>query len=283
MWECAQKQHDDPDWNEFQHFFAGTDDWPEKYTDEFLAERRRALGPKRFATDYPRVIADLYVQRDTAVFDAGLIDDAFARTGGQYLCDVLTGSAQGLRVLHGVDSSGGGPEADYQTCFSFGWHDGMWWELCEPIRVRIDEDVYAQMVHERATEYPGVCTVERKWGLGVNSVLRDLNTPGLYRHKERDKVTGKRVRKLGFPMNGPTKGSCILDFKAMLRDGTIGLVTPELKKELVEYEWKTKDDGTQHESMAGNPDRKGAHDDCVMAAMIAMQGQGYEVATEWAA
>jgi len=139
------------------------------------------------------------------------------------------------------------------------------------------------MVHKRATQYPGVCVVERKWGLGVNSVLRDLDTPGLYRHRERDKVSGKRIRKVGFPMNGPTKGSCILDFKKMLREETIGLVTDALKQELVEYEWKTRDDGTQHESMAGNPNRKGAHDDCVIAAMIALQGQGYQVGGDWSA
>jgi hypothetical protein len=72
----------------------------------------------------------------------------------------------------------------------------------------------------------------------------------------------------------------ISHFDRMLRgDGkgntNIGLVTPELIQECREVEWKTTQDGDEAHGLAGAPDRAGAHDDCWMAIMHALQGADY--------
>lgn len=275
LWENAHASG--KGWNKFTPFFSGTDDFPEMYTPDFLSERAAALGPKRFRTDYPRVKEDLYVQRDTAVFDSDLIDAAVGRTGGSYSKDgVLHG------VVHGVDTASGNPEGDYQSCITMGYVDGMWWELCEPLRERVPEDVFANMVHERIQEYGGVAVVERNVGSAVLVRLRELGTQNLYRHRHRDK-DGKQVWQLGFPTTHSTKRQMIAQTQGMLRNGEIGLVTPWVIQEFKEFEWKTKDDGKEHTSLAGAPNRKNAHDDGVMAMMVGLQGIDRATLRSWAA
>lgn len=273
VWDEARKEHTDADWNGFTWFFSGTDDFPELYTPELLAERRRVLSPNRFSTDYPRTPDDLYVQRDIAVHDAQLVDAAVSRTGGRYLCDVLTaGQLQGLRVVHGVDTATGSPEpGDWQACVSFGWHDGMWWELCPPIHTRIPEDVFAGQVDARIRAYGGTAVVERNVGSAVLQKLRELNTPGLYRHRHRDRL-GKQYRQLAFPVGRGSKRAMIADGNEMLAAGEIGLVTLEVVKEWRDVEWKQRDDGSEGPGLAGAPNRKSAHDDLWMACLLARQG-----------
>ena len=271
VWTNAWKDGDD--WNGFTPFFSGTGDLPEIYTREFLAERLRVLGAKRFRLDYPERPEDLLVQRDQCVFDGDLVDQALARSGGRYLVDVLGGIPQ--RVIHGVDTATGLSDGDWQVCVSFGWHDGMWWELCEPIRCKVPEDVFAERVDERARRFPGITVVERNVGSAVLTRLRELGTPRLYRHKHRDR-TGKQRRQLGFPTTYATKRAMIAGFDRMLREGSIALVTPGLAEEIREFEWKTDREGKESHGLAGAPDRAGAHDDMVMAAMLALEGQNYE-------
>ncbi len=273
VWDEARKEHTDDDWNGFESFFSGTDDFKEFYTEPFLAERRRALTAKRFLIEYPRTPDDLYVQRDIAVHDSQLVDAAVTRTGGRYLCDVLTaGELQGLRVVHGVDTATGSPEGDWQACVSFGWHDGMWWELCKPIHTRIPEDVFAGMVDKVLRgQSQGIGVVERNVGSAVLQKLKELDTKGLYRHRQRDK-TGKQYRQLGYPTTYGNKRAMIATANEMLAAGEVGLVTPAVIQEWREVEWKHREDGSEGTGLAGAPDRKAAHDDLWMGCLLAFQG-----------
>lgn len=283
MWERANLPTEHPDWNGFTPFFVGTDDLPEYYTPDFLAAKRRELGERRFKLNYPRVVEDLYVQHDVAVHAQTDIDAAYQRTGGRYLFDVLSRSElERVYVVHGVDTATGMLEGDYQSCVSFGWHDGMWWELCPPIHERVPEDVFAQHIDERVRAYPGTCVVERNVGSAVLIALRQLGTTGLYKHKHRDK-DGRQRRQLGFPTTYGTKRQMIAEGDEMLRAGELGLVTDDLRAEWRDVEWKTNSDGTEAKGLAGAPDVRGKHDDLWMASLLALQGQNYNTSGEWAA
>ena len=131
-----------------------------------------------------------------------------------------------------------------------------------PIRERVPEDVFAGHVDERVRKYPGVCVVERNVGSAVLTRLRELATPGLYKHWHRDK-DGRQFQQLGFPTTYASKRIMISDMQRALAEGTIGLVDEWMIQEMREFEWK--DD--QH--LAGAPDRSGAHDDGAMAVMLA--------------
>jgi hypothetical protein len=159
---------------------------------------------------------------------------------------------------------------DFQAAITLGLVDGCWIEAAEPIHGHWDEPVFARMVDARVREYPGSCVIERNMGALVISTLRDLGTPNLYVHIARDKF-GKTVHELGFPMSRPSKRIAIGDLQDMLRDGLIGLVTQLLIDQMRDYEWKLKEDGSEDEGLAGNPVRAGAHDDLVVALLMAIQ------------
>ncbi len=275
VWDNAGKDHDDPEWNGFTQFFIGTDDLPEWYTPEVLEiARQKASSPKRFQLDYPRRIEDLYVQSERSVHDAAIVK---AATESEY-----AGSTAGLRILHGVDTATGREDGDYQVCVTVGWDGSRWREVCAPLRLRVPEEVFAAQVDARVRQYAGTCVVERNVGSAVLTELRRLETPNLYKHKHRDKA-GRQRRELGFPTTSGTKRVMIADLDRMLRDGEIGLTTPELIQEVREVEWKTTDAGKDHSSQAGAPDRAGAHDDLWMGLMLALQGINYDTSGAWGA
>ena len=152
-----------------------------------------------------------------------------------------------------------------------GWRDGRWREVCEPIRAHIPEDVFAGLVDERARQYPGTCVVEANVGSAVLTRLRELGTPGLYKHKHRDK-TGRQVKRLGFQTTYASKRVMISDLQRALREGTIEIVTGWVLDELRDIEWK------DNSRLAGAPDRAGAHDDGGMTVMFAQAGTVYQEA-----
>jgi len=279
VWDNANKPTGDKEWNGFTPFFVGVKELPEYYTPEFLADKLRVLGEKRFKLDYPETPKDLYVQRDIAVHDAQLVDAAAGRTRGKYLSEL---GIRPERIIHGVDTATGSPEGDWQVCTSWGWHDGMWWELEAPVRTRIPEDVFAERVDERCRAFSGVCVVERNVGSAVLVRLRELGTEGLYKHKHRDKA-GIQYRQLGFPTTYGTKRNMIAEGNLLLRNGEIGLVTPELIAEWKDVEWKHRDDGKEGVGLAGAPDRAGAHDDLWMGLLLAFQGIASTDTGTWAA
>jgi hypothetical protein len=245
--------------NGFTPFFAGVLDVPEVYTPEALAEKRQAMRD-RYPLSYPETAEDLFKQRDRCVYD---LDDIKACTYSDY----ATG-CEGY--LHGVDTSPGNTDGDYQACTSWGWvpSEGRWQECAPAIRTRIPEDMFADLVDARVRQFPGVCVVERNVGSAVLVRLRDLSTPGLYKHKHRDK-DGRQVRRLGFLTTGASKRITISELQRALRERTIGLVTPMLIDEMRDFEWK---DDTH---LAGAPDREKAHDDLETTARLALAGQHY--------
>jgi hypothetical protein len=260
IWEHAHKPHDDEDWNGFTAFFAGVLDVPERYAPEELEAKRKEMR-ERYPLSYPETVEDLYKQRDRCVFN---LEHLRKRTGEDYVptCG---------RFLHGVDTATGMPDGDWQTCVTLGWNGTAWVEACEPIRRRMPEDAFANLCDTRVRQFPGTCVVEANVGGAVLVRLRELATPGLYHHMHRDR-DGTQRPKLGFQTTYASKRVMITDMQRHLAEGTVGLVTPELIKELREFEWKVDVDGKEARGLAGAPDRRGAHDDLAMAFMLALQG-----------
>jgi len=280
IWKAANLDRSDADWNGFVPFFAGVLDCPEVYNPQDLEARRKSLGP-RYPLSYPERAEDMYLQRDRSVHRLEDIDAAFQRTGGKYLLDVFPGWRGDC--IHGVDTSTGSEEGDWQACVSFGWHDGIWWELEEPIHVRIPEDVFAGQVDERVRLRGGVCVVERNVGSAVLLRLRELETP-IYKHKERTK-DGKQRRQPGFPTTYASKRQMVAEGDKLLREGSLGLVSEKLRDEWADVEYMLDEDGKEKKGggFAGAPERKGAHDDLWMSSLLALQGINYQPPSTWGA
>lgn len=277
-WTNANKAHDDPEWNGFYSFFAGVLDLPEYYTAQFLQEREQALG-RLFASVYPRTADEMWVQGNLCVHNAGDVERCRV---DRYLCEYLSAAQiQALDVLHGVDTATGKADGDWQTCVTLAWHDNRWQEVCEPLRMRVPEDMFGERVDQQVRKYGGVCVVERNVGSAVITRLRELGTPGLYRHKQRDK-SGHHRREIGLPVGYANKRQQIAQLDRMFREGAVGLKTPELIRECVEVEWKETQDGNEARGLAGNPDREGAHDDLWDALRIAFEGINYDIGPGYA-
>lgn len=278
--QSALKGPGHDEWNGFHVFFRGIGSLPEYYTSDKLEIAERTLR-HRFRAVYPRTLQDLYIQQDKCVHKLADLEAARERVAGEYLVDHLGGRLpHNLQVVHGVDTSLGlrpdDKATDYQVCVSLGWYDDLWWELCPPIHEKVPEDVFAEHVDARVRKYPGLCVVERNVGSAVLTRLRELDTPNLYRHRHRDK-DGKHRLELGFPTTYATKRRMIQDTDTMLREGTLGLATPELLDEMRDIEWYDagglqKPMEGRRSPLAGAPEREGAHDDLWMGLNLAIQG-----------
>ena len=259
-WEAANKPQDSAEWNGFTPFFIGVEDLPEYYTPEFLAEQRQTLEEKQYKLQYPVTVEDLYTQRDRCVFN---VEHLKACTFDDYAprCE---------RYVLGVDTATGMPEGDYQVCVVYGWTGQRWHQVCPSIRERVPEDVFGEHVDTIARRYPGTVVVEANVGSAVLVRLKELGTPGLYRHKHRDK-DGRQRFKLGFQTTYPSKRVQLSALQRMFKEGTIGIVEQWLFDELRDYEWK------EDSHLAGAPDRAGAHDDGVAALWCFEAGTHYDV------
>ena len=259
----AKLPHTDPAWNGFTPFFAGILDVPEWYTPEDMELKRRSL--KNFVEVYPSNDQEMWLANEKAVFNAQHILEASQRTGGKYAGDGCP------YYLWGVDTASGREGGDFQAAVCFGWKDGMWWEACPPIWGHWPEEVFAEFVNEAVVQMQGMCVVERNVGALVLKTLREMGTPGMYRHRHRDK-TGKQRMEIGFPTTEGTKRIMRGEMERALRDGEIGLVTPKLVQELEELEYLLTDDGRETVQQFGAPEREGCHDDLAISAMLALQG-----------
>jgi hypothetical protein len=258
FWQAANGTGDG--WNGFTPFFVGVNDLPEYYTESFLLEQARTLGPKQFKLQYPATVEDLYTQRDLCCFDHEHLRDCTYP-------DYATGCE---RYLHGVDTAEGMSGGDWQVCVTLGWKDGVWREVAS-FRERVPEEVFAEHVDEHVRRYPGTTVVEANVGSAVLAEMRRRGTPGMYKHKHKEK-DGVQRRKLGFQTTYQSKRIMITDLKRALREGEIGITTDWIIEELRDFEWK------EDSRLAGAPDRTGAHDDGAMALMLALQGAAYQEA-----
>ena len=256
-WAGANKDGDE--WNHIVPFFSGVLDLPERYPPTELAELREAMG-NRYSLSYPETVEDLYKQRDRCVFN---LEHLKACTHDDYAprCE---------RYVLGVDTSTGMPDGDYQVCVVYGWTGQCWWQVCPAIRERVPEDVFGEHVDAMARRYPGTVVVEANVGSAVLVRLKELGTPGLYRHKHRDRETGRQLFRLGFVTTYASKRVQLSALQRMFKEGTIGIVETWLFDEFRDYEWK------EDQHLAGAPDRTGAHDDGVAASWCFEAGTHYD-------
>jgi hypothetical protein len=263
IWEAANEPQDSDEWNGFTPFFIGVKDLPEYYTPEFLAEQRQTLEEKQYKLQYPTTVEDLYTQRDQCVFN---VEHLKACVVAEYAtgCD---------RYVLGVDTSPG-KGGDYQVCVVMGWTGDLWQQACPAIRERVPEDVFGEHVDAMARRYPGTVVVEANVGSAVLVRLKELGTPGLYKHKHRDKDTGRQEYKLGFQTSYASKRVQLMELQQMFREGTIAIVDEWLFDELRDFEWKETDEQGRGK-LAGAPDRSRAHDDGVAALWCFEAGTHY--------
>jgi hypothetical protein len=244
---------------DFAAVFYGVNDCPELYPESKLASKREEL-QDRYPAVYPSNDEEMWLKNELAVFSWNHVKDC---KGDKYYNEMPN---QGnVRYVHGVDCSEGHSDSDFQVIKGFAIEGDKFIEAYEPIRVREPEDIFARRVDEIARKYPGDVVVERNFGAAVLTVLKELNTPGLYKHEYRDK-DGIQQRRLGFHTTYPSKRIMISDMQRMLRKREIILVSKNGREEMRTFEYK--DD----ERLAGAPDSKGFYDDEVMAAMLAVQG-----------
>ncbi len=264
IWEAANKPRDTDEWNGFTPFFVGVEDLPEYYTPEFLAKQRQTLEEKQYKLQYPSTVEDLYTQRDQCVFN---VEHLKACTVAEY----ATGCH---RYVLGVDTSPG-KGGDYQVCIVMGWTGARWGQVCPALRERVPEDVFGEHVDGMARDYPGTVVVEANVGSAILVRLKELGTPGLYKHKHRDKDTGRQEYRLGFVTTYASKRVQLMELQRMFREGTLTIVDEWLFDELRDFEWKEADEQGRGK-LAGAPDRSGAYDDGVAALWCFEAGTHYD-------
>ncbi|MCK4960825.1 MAG: hypothetical protein KAT00_15535, partial [Planctomycetes bacterium] len=217
--------------NGYTKCFYGVLDCPEIYPPEKLAQKKLDLG-RQYGAVFPATEDEMWIWDDEAVFDYGDIQDCARDV--YYRDRPLKKSVE---YFHGVDTATGQKDGDWQVMKGFALVDGKLVEAYPPIRVREPEDVFARRVDKYARLFKGTVVVERNVGGAVITVLKEKGTPGLFRHKSRDKTGGEK-RQIGFPMTYPAKRTMISEFSQMLRRREIELVSENGREELRIFEWK---------------------------------------------
>lgn len=245
--------------NDYRAVFYGVLDCPELYPKDLLEVKERDLAD-RFKAVYPSNDEEMWLLNDAAVFSWAHIQKC---RGEKYYCDFT--NQKKVQYIHGVDCATGQPDGDWQVMKGFAIEGEKMYEAYPPIRVREPEDIFARRINKIARKYQGTVVVERNMGAAVLTVLKELETPNLYKHEYRDR-DGKQQFQLGFHTTYPSKRTMISDLQKMLRNQEITLVSENGIEELRTFEYK------EDERLAGAPDSKGFHDDEAMATMLAVQG-----------
>ncbi len=145
-------------------------------------------------------------------------------------------------------------------------------ELVAEMRQRYGHDVYAAQLHFLGKRYhTAKLVIETQGGYGdaVIAALRDRTAgrppyPNLYRHRLDNQAARPEQRRYGWPTNQATRPKMLNQLDRHLREKTLPWVTHRLLAEMrtfIEDEKRTPSPRAQ----------SGSHDDCVMAAAIAVE------------
>ncbi len=260
----AAKLEGQSGWNGYKAIFYGIHDVPEMYTKNQLDLARMDLG-KRFVEKYPSNDEEMWLLDERAVHEW---DDIQACVGNSYLMDTMTTEQiKKYEVYHGIDTSVGNENGDYQVMKSRAFVDGTLREIAQPIRDRMPEHAFTELCHKRWEKYGGLMTVERNVAQAVLLRLAQLGTPrGCTLFKGKHDPTNPSKSRLGFFTSWASKKTAIADYDELLRNREIDLPSENHKNELRQFEWK---DGPQ---LAGAPTANNKYDDEVMADYMLVQG-----------
>lgn len=145
-------------------------------------------------------------------------------------------------------------------------------ELVAELRQRYGGDVYAAQLHFLGRRYNTArIAVESQGGYGdaVIAALRDRTAgrppyPALYRHRLDSTAANKEQKRFGWPTNTATRPKILNQLERHLREQSLPWVTHRLLAEMRTF---IEDDKRSPSPRA----QSGSHDDCVMAAAIAVE------------
>jgi hypothetical protein len=247
MWSGA---NDPQDWNGYKPITLAAE---LVYTPEWLAEKRKKIGARRYAQEYGLDFLQsgrpVFADEDLKPHEQRIRERLAA--GDKPPPDPTPQPAKPRHYLHGVDVAEGLAKGDFHVHVVFDRDKGEE-VFCQ--RGKWPIDVFAKKVDEIARKYPGIVGVERNnHGHALLLRLRQLGTPGLYRHDDgRD----------GWITSGKTKTMMIDELEEAVRNESVRIGDLTALEEMRNYQYK--DDG-------GSSAPSGQHDDHVMARAIAWQ------------
>lgn len=145
-------------------------------------------------------------------------------------------------------------------------------ELVAELRQRYIGDVYAAQLHFLGRRYnTAKLAVETQggYGDGVISALRDRTAgrpvyPNVYRHRLDSQPANPEQKRFGWPTNVATRPKILNQLERHVRERTLPFLSHRLLAEMRTF---IEDDKRSPSPRAQN----GAHDDCVIAASIALE------------
>ena len=180
------------------------------------------------------------------------------------------------RYVIGVDVSEGKivaegdteSETDYSCAIVL---DRMTWHQVAEWHGKVDPDVLGRKVDTLGHYYnDALIAVERNaMGLTPLTILRDLNYPNLYYREKFGLMANKRTAELGWVTDMITKDILINEATQILREKRIDIYDEEIVSEMMSY---------IRDSHGHARAEKSAHDDRVMALLIAVKMMGQAAA-----
>lgn len=259
MWKQAQDA-EDPAYNGYTPILLEAS---LMYSEEWLKAKRRSVGPRRFAQEYGLdflqagrpVFSDAYLKKHRDRINSGEIKPKEPVCATCAEVHVTEPPANHLffsrHYLHGIDVAEGTNKGDFTVHAVFDRDTGEE-VFCQ--RGRWPIDAASSKVHEVAKKYPGIVGVERNnHGHAMLLRLRQLGTPGIYRHDD-----GKD----GWLTSSRTKTVMIDDFEEAVRNEVVKVGDLQALDEMRDYQYN--DNGSTSAPA-------GSHDDHVMARAIAWQ------------
>jgi hypothetical protein len=145
-------------------------------------------------------------------------------------------------------------------------------ELVAEMRQRYGGDVYAAQLHYLGRRYNTArLAIETQGGYGdsVVAALRDRTAgrpvyPNIYRHKLDSQAANPEQKRFGWPTNSATRPKMLNQLERHVRERSLPWVTHRLLAEMRTF---IEDDKSRPSPRA----QSGAHDDCVIAASIAVE------------
>jgi hypothetical protein len=224
---------------------------------EVLAEYRQKVRQPRYRFDFVDKAS-----RDLAKFGGAVVQK---HDGG--LTRVFEPPRPDRKYAVGADTATG-RGADYSVCYVVDLAEMSL--VCEHIS-RIDADLYAAQLHYLGRWYnDALLAVEDAggWGEAVIIALRDGRDgrppyPKLYRHVLSSRPDLPTAKPYGFPVNLKTRPLILSQLEKAVREQHLPFVSDTLLHQMENF--------VHHDHGTTPRARDGSHDDCVMAAAIALE------------